>query len=78
MASLIAALQYIYVTPKWNGKIFSLLTSKLQQGKKATGRKGMSLWEIFVLGQVRLCMNLGYDDLHYTCALFKIQNITFS
>jgi hypothetical protein len=35
------------------------------KGKKATGRKGMSLWEIFVLGQVRLCMNISYDELHY-------------
>ncbi len=25
----------------------------------------MSLWEIFVLGQVRLCMNIFYDELHY-------------
>ncbi len=24
----------------------------------------MSLWEIFILAQTRLCMNLGYDDLH--------------
>src|SRR5680860_314474 len=25
----------------------------------------MRLWEIFVLGQVRLCMNTSYDELHY-------------
>jgi hypothetical protein len=25
----------------------------------------MGLWEIFVLGQVRLCMNTSYDQLHY-------------
>ncbi len=24
----------------------------------------MSLWEIFVIAQTRLCMNLGYDELH--------------
>lgn len=60
-----AALQYIYITPKWNEQIFALLSEKIGKGRKATGRKGMSLWEIFVLGQVRLCMNTSYDELHY-------------
>lgn len=26
----------------------------------------MDLWQIFVLSQVRLCMNICYDDLHHT------------
>lgn len=65
MAALIAAIQYIYITPKWNQEIFSLLSEKVTKGKKATGRSGMSLWEIFVLGQVRLCMNISYDELHH-------------
>lgn len=65
MAALAAAIQYIYVTPEWNKKIFSLLSEKISKGKKKTGRKGMSLWEIFVLGQVRLCMNIDYDELNY-------------
>ncbi len=65
MAALAAAIQYIYVQPKWNKLIFNLLEDKISKGKKSTGRKGMSLWEIFVLGQVRLCMNIGYDELHY-------------
>lgn len=65
MVALAAAIQYIYVTPEWNQKIFSLLSEKINKKKKATGRNGMSLWEIFVLAQVRLCMNIGYDELHY-------------
>lgn len=65
LAALVAALQYIYITPKWNEEIFGLLSQRLLKGKKQTGRKGMSLWEIFVLGQARLCMNVGYDDLHH-------------
>lgn len=65
MAALIAAIQYIYTAPEWNEKIFTLLSKKITKGKKATGRSGMSLWEIFVLGQVRLCMNTSYDQLHY-------------
>ena len=65
MAALVEALQYIYVHARWNQQIFDLLSSKLLEGKKATGRTGMSLWEIFVLGQVRLCMNISYDELHH-------------
>ena len=65
MAALMAAIQYIYVNPEWNNRIFELLSSKITKGKKATGRSGMSLWEIFVLGQVRLCMNISYDELHH-------------
>lgn len=65
MAALAAAIQYIYVHPEWNERIFTLLSEKISKDKKKTGRKGMSLWEIFVLGQIRLCMNIGYDELHY-------------
>jgi transposase, IS5 family len=42
-----------------------LLGKKISKGKKRTGRLGMSLWELFVLGQVRLCMNISYDELHH-------------
>jgi len=65
IAALMAALQYIYVTPEWNRKVFALLSERIQKGKKDTGRIGMSLWEIFVLAQVRLVDNMSYDDLHY-------------
>ncbi|MEE8565231.1 MAG: ISNCY family transposase [Candidatus Thermoplasmatota archaeon] len=64
MANLLAALKYIFITPKWNKQIFELLEEKIQSTKKKTGRNGMSLWEIFILAQTRLCMNLGYDELH--------------
>jgi transposase, IS5 family len=65
LAALIAAIQYIYVNPEWNGRVFTLLGKKISKGKKRTGRLGMSLWELFVLGQVRLCMNISYDELHH-------------
>ena len=65
MAALVEALQYIYSSPKWNHQVFTLLSEKLLKGKKHTGRPGMSLWEVFVLGQVRLCMNISYDELHH-------------
>lgn len=65
MVALVEALQYIYVRPEWNNRIFDLLSEKLLEGKQKTGRNGMSLWEVFVLAQVRLCMNISYDQLHY-------------
>lgn len=65
LAALASALQYIYVNPKWNQHIFTLLASRITKDKKETGRKGMSLWEIFVLAQVRLCMNISYDELQH-------------
>lgn len=65
IVALVAALKYIYVNPKWNEKVFKLLTNSILKGKKATGRQGMSLWEMFVLAQVRLVDNTSYDDLHH-------------
>ncbi len=55
LANLLASLQYIYTTPKWNKIIFKLLCDRIIGHKKKTGRNGMSLWEIFVLAQVKLC-----------------------
>ena len=65
MANLMEALQYMYTHPEWNQRIFDLLSDKVCGGKQSTGRRGMSLWEIFVLGQVRHCLNTSYDELHY-------------
>jgi len=65
IVALVAALQYIYITPKWNAKLFELITEKVLKNKKETGREGMTLWEMFVLAQVRLVDNTSYDDLHH-------------
>jgi hypothetical protein len=61
---LLAALKAIYCNPDYNEKIFSILEKYINAGKKNTGRKGMDLWCIFVLAQVRLCLNISYDVLH--------------
>ena len=66
LPALCAALKEIFTTPKYNEKVFKILESKITAGKKHTGRPGMDLWQIFVLSQVRLCMNISYDDLHHT------------
>lgn len=65
LPSLCCALKEIFVTPKWNQKIFEILEKKISSGKKKTGRLGMDLWQIFVLAQVRLCQNISYDELHH-------------
>ena len=64
MMELLAALLKIYQTPKYSNKIFNTLEFGLQKDKKNTGRKGMDLWQIFILAQVRLCENIGYAQLH--------------
>ncbi|MCK5279936.1 MAG: ISNCY family transposase, partial [Cyclobacteriaceae bacterium] len=61
---LLAALKAIYCHSEYNEKIFSLLEKHITAKKKKTGRGGMDLWCIFVLAQVRLCLNISYDVLH--------------
>jgi len=61
---LIAALKELFCNKEYNEKIFSILESRINKGKKETGRPGMDLWIVFVLAQLRLCLNLGYEMLH--------------
>lgn len=65
LPALFAALKEMYINPKWNGMIFEIMESKILPKNNQTGRPGLSLWQIFVLAQVRLCQNISYDDLHY-------------
>jgi len=62
---LVKALLKIYTTPEYNNQIFNILEDSILKGKKKTGRKGMNLWQIFVLAQFRLALDLDYDRLHY-------------
>jgi hypothetical protein len=61
---LMRALKEIFLTPEYNKQVFNILERKIMAGKKATGRRGMDLWHIFVLAQVRLGLNTNYDRLH--------------
>jgi hypothetical protein len=63
MGSLIVALRELYKNDTYRNKIFDILEEKLIKGKSRTGRPGMSLWEIFVLAQVRLSKQMSYDEL---------------
>lgn len=60
---VLVALQYLFTDEGVNEKIFALLEKRIMAGKKRTGRPGMSLWEIFVLAVVRLCLDVDYDFL---------------
>ena len=62
---VLAGLQWIFVTPAVNGEIFELLEKKVVGPKKATGRPGLDLWHILVLGIVRLALDCDYDRLEY-------------
>ncbi|MEL7586174.1 MAG: hypothetical protein AAGU19_05630 [Prolixibacteraceae bacterium] len=61
---LLSSLKAIYCNKEYNEKIFSLLEKKANFGKHRTGRKGMDLWCIFVLAQVRLSLGISYEMLH--------------
>ena len=67
LPEILKGLQHIFVDPDLSEVVFSLLDSEINSGKQATGRPGMTLWEILVLGSVRLALNADYDELHDLC-----------
>jgi IS5 family transposase len=60
---VLKALQYIFITPGLNEKVFQILEEKITRGKKKTGRKGMDLWHILVLAVVRHACSTNWDTL---------------
>lgn len=62
---VLAALQWIFITPEVNREVFAVLEEIEPHGKKATGRPGMDLWQILVLGVMRMALDCSYDRLHY-------------
>ena len=63
--SLLAGLQYIYVTEPLREDVFKVLATSIgEQVKLHMGRTGMELWKILVLGTLRLNLNCDYDRLH--------------
>lgn len=67
---VIRALQYIYVSPELNERIFEILEARIPIKRK--GRLGLSLWEIFVLSVVRLTLDANYDRLEHTANYDKL------
>ena len=62
---ILAGLQWIWTHPTLKQAIFVLLEAKIVAGKKATGRPGMELWQILVLGVVRLGLDADWDRLEH-------------
>lgn len=63
---VLAGLQWIFRTPGVNHAVFDLLEKKVLDGKLPhTGRPGMDLWHILVLGVVRLCLDCDYDRIEH-------------
>jgi len=60
---VLKALQYIFITPELNEKIFTLLEENICKNKKKTGRKGMDLWHLFVLAVIRHTLDTNWDRL---------------
>ena len=60
---ILAGLQWIWMQPTLKAEIFALLEAKILAGKKVTGRTGMDLWQILVLGVVRLGLDADWDRM---------------
>lgn len=58
---ILRGLQLLYSNENMRSKIGQLLNDNIQRTEK--GRKGMSLWNIFVLGVLRLNLGIDYDRL---------------
>jgi len=61
---LLMGLQFIYRTPAIREKIFRVLKRIVPKKNHETGRPGMDLWKILVLGTLRLNCNWDYDKVH--------------
>ena len=62
---ILADLQWVWMHPTLKAEIFALLEAKILAGKKATGRTGMDLWQILVLGVVRLGLDAEWDWMEH-------------
>ena len=62
---ILAGLQWIWTHPTLKTAILALLETRLLAGKKATGRMGMDLWQILVLGVVRLGLDADWDRMEH-------------
>jgi len=69
---VLAGLQWIYSNEEISEQIFKLLEEKVIGEKKKTGRPGMDLWHILVLGVVRLALDCDYDRLEYLAHYDKL------
>jgi transposase, IS5 family len=62
---ILASFQWIWTHPTLKTAMLALLEARLLAGKKATGRTGMDLWQILVLGVVRLGLDADWDRMEH-------------
>jgi hypothetical protein len=62
---ILAGLQWLWQAPALLAEVFGLLETHILAGKKATGRTGMDLWQILVLGVLRLGLGANWDRLEH-------------
>ncbi len=65
---LLKGLQEIYMNDELNAEVFSLLSKSInpkQEKLVKSGRKGMGLWAILVIGVMRQGLNTNYDRIHH-------------
>jgi transposase, IS5 family len=62
---ILAGLQWLWMHPTLRAEILALLEAAVLAGKQATGRPGMDLWQILVLGVVRLGLDADWDRLEH-------------
>ena len=60
---ILAGLQWLWMHPTLKAEILALLKAAVLAEKKATGRTGMTLWQILVLGVVRLGLDADWDRM---------------
>lgn len=59
---ILRGLQYLYTTPVIREEVFDYLEQIIpQEVNTQTGRPGMELWDILVLGTLRVSLNCDYD-----------------
>lgn len=60
---VLMALQHIFVNTELSEQVFGIIEQRIEL--KKMGKPGLSLWEIFVLGVVRLTLDANYDRLEH-------------
>ncbi len=61
---LLIGLQHIYTTRKIREEVFKILTRIVPRESRESGRPGMDLWKILVLGTLRANGNFDHDEVH--------------
>ena len=60
---VLMALQHIFINTELSEQVFCIIEQRI--APKKMGKPGLSLWEIFVLGVVRLTLDANYDRLEH-------------